>query len=131
MRRSPRASRLSVVPGCGMQSWISGHGAMNGAVPGTENGPTNVEFCGVAKSTWNFQRFKALDPGSIFIRKFGEPDGGAAPSRSAGKRLAYAFVSLKHTNFGALTPLNMATRSHAHASAPVKVLAPANRFHVT
>src|SRR4029077_16381278 len=120
MRRSPRASRLSVVAGCVMQSSVSGHGATNGAVPGMEMGPTRVEFRGVAKSTWNFQRVKALDPGSIFIRKFGEPGGGRAPSKSEGRRLEYALERLKHTNCGAATPLNMPTRSHAHVSAPVK-----------
>ena len=69
------------LPGCGMQSCVSGHGATNGAVPGMEIGPARVEFFGFAKSTWNFQRFKALDPGSIFIRKFGEPAGGRSLHR--------------------------------------------------
>src|SRR5437867_3503420 len=106
-----------------MQSWISGHGAVNGATPGMEIGPKKVEFLGFAKSTWNFQRFNAPVAVSTFMTKFGEPAGGAiAPSRSEGSRLANALVSWKHTNAGAATPCVMAMRSHAHVSAPVKVL---------
>src|SRR6266851_4864937 len=106
-----------------MQFSVVGHGAVNGATPGIEVGPKKVEFLGFAKSTWNFQRFKVLDAGSMFKRKFGEPaGGGVAPSRSEGKRLANALESWKHTNAGAATPLNMATRSHAHASAPMKLV---------
>src|SRR5205085_4205746 len=100
------------------------NGAVNGAVPATEVGPVKVEFLGFAKSTWNFQRFNVLEAGSIFMRKFGEPIGGAvAPSRSEGRRLANAFDRWKHTNAGAATPFTMPMRSHAHVSAPVNVLA--------
>src|SRR6476620_11551983 len=107
-----------------MQSSISGHGAVNGAVPGIEIGPMRVEFPGVAKSTWNFQRFNVFVAGSIFNRKLGEPAGGdVPPSRSDGKRLANAFEGWKHTNAGAAAPLSMATRFQAHVSGPVKVVA--------
>src|SRR5205807_9341294 len=53
------------------------------AVTGMTVGPVNVEFPGVAKSTWNLNRLRLLLPKNT--RKLGDPAGGAvAPSRSEG-----------------------------------------------
>jgi hypothetical protein len=59
-----------------MQLSLPGHGAVNGAAPAIAIGPVKVEFPGLAKSTWNLQRFNAPESGSMFARKFGEPAGG-------------------------------------------------------
>ena len=72
-----------------MQSCVVRQGAVNGATPAMDVGPVKVELFRFAKSAWNFQRFNAPELGSTFIKKFGEPVGGAVPpSRSAGRRLS-------------------------------------------
>src|SRR5262245_26307739 len=88
IRRSPRESSFCVVPGCGMQSCVVRQGDVNGATPAIEIGPTNVELFVLAKSTCIFHSCRAFEAGSMLMRKFGEPAGGAvAPSRSDGRRL--------------------------------------------
>src|SRR4029079_17673889 len=88
-RRSPIASSFCVVAGCGMQSWVAGHGAVNAATPGMEVGPVKVELLLFTKSAWNFQSCSAPEPGSMAMKKFREPvGGGVGPSKSEGKRLA-------------------------------------------
>src|SRR5689334_16381660 len=115
-----------------MQSCVVRHGAVNGATAPIAIGPVKVEFFVFAKSAWNFQRYSALEAGSTFIKKFGEPGGGGAdPSRSDGSRLANPLLGLKQTNVGAETPPTMAERSNAHASGPRKLPAPEKMFQVT
>jgi hypothetical protein len=63
-------------------------------LPRSTSDPVKVELLRVAKSAWNFQTFNAPEAGSIFIKKFGEPAGGAvAPSKSEGRRLAKVLES--------------------------------------
>ena len=112
-----------VVPGWGTQACVLLQGAVNAATPGREFGPVRVELLGAVKSTWNFHRFSAFAVVSTFMRKFGAPaGGGVAPSRSEGKRLSKALESWKHTRAGAAEPVNIALRSNAHASGPMKLL---------
>src|SRR6476661_8060247 len=123
MRRSPIASSRVVVPGCGIQSCVVRQGEVNGATPALDVGPVKVEFCGLVKLTWNFQRNSALEPGSTLMTKLGEPAGGCvAPSKSEGSQLAYVEfteVKLKCTSAGADAPASIALRSNAATSGPM------------
>jgi len=80
-----------------MQSRVSGQAKVNAAASASVVGPVNVELFGFAKLTWNLQRCSAPST-SRFMRKFGEPAGGAvAPSRSDGRRLYSVVARLKQT----------------------------------
>src|SRR6266516_4780925 len=94
MRRSARLSSFCRVPVWGTQA-PPPHAGVN---PATEMvlGPVNVEFAGVAKSTWNRHARRAFDPKSS--RVFDSPAGGEVdPSRSEGSRLPNDELSWKHT----------------------------------
>jgi hypothetical protein len=134
--RSPRESTFCVVPGWGMQSVGRDPPVQVTSVKGVTEmavGPVRVELLGVAKSTWNFQRFREFSVDSSKPRMYSfEPVGGAvAPSRFAARRpprllrlllvvpLPPPAVPLppKHC-WVAAVPLIIAVRSMAQTSEP-------------
>src|SRR5436309_7242726 len=107
MRRSASESNFCVVPGWGTQPRPPLHNGVNAAT-GTTVGPVNVEFAGVAKSTWNLKRLRLLVPKNTM--KLGEPAGGAVlPSRSEGNKPPIELPCWKHI-WVAGWPLSMAVR---------------------
>src|SRR6266568_8558926 len=81
MSRSASESSRCRVLGCGMH--VPPLQAGVNAATGMLVGPLKVDWAGVAKSTWNFQRFKEFVP--KFRKKFGDAVGGkVGPSRSEG-----------------------------------------------
>src|SRR6516165_212862 len=84
---------------------------------GIRPGPVNVEFAGLAKSTWNRKMNKSV-ASAMPSMKLGAPAGGAVvPSRSDGSRLDTLDGCWKQTAVAAL-PASMFARSYAHAMAP-------------
>src|SRR5258708_383989 len=92
------------------------------AATGILVGPLKVEFAGVAKSTWNFQRSREVELLSKARKKLGDPAGGAVdPSRSEGSRPPKELLSWKQTCVAGI-PARIAALSKAHARPPTKVL---------
>src|SRR5260370_9330250 len=95
------------------------HAAVKAAT-GIFVGPVKVEFPGIAKSTWNFQRLSEFVP--KFRKKFGEPGGGAIdPSRSDGNSPPKDELNWKQTCVAA-DPLRIAPPSNAQTFDPAKVV---------
>ena len=96
-----------------MLGWFESNAAV--AIAGAA---VNVEFAGVAKSTWNFQKASwfALAPSATI--QFGSPAGGSrAPSRSAGKRPPKEVLVVKHCCVAGC-PASILARSYAHTREP-------------
>src|SRR5690349_7340643 len=82
--------------------------------------PVKVVLAGLAKSTWNFQRFRLFVP--KLRKKLGDPVAGAVvPSRSEGSNPPKLVLSWKHC-WVALAPASMLVRSKAQTLAPAKLV---------
>src|SRR5258708_3285023 len=116
MRRSATEANLTAVPNCGTHV-TAPHNGVKGAT-GTTVGVENVVFAGVAKSTWNLNKFRLRPSWPKDTMKLGEPGGGAiVPSISAGSSPETEVPCCMH-DIAAGCPASMAARSYAHGAAP-------------
>src|SRR5437588_556377 len=97
------------------------HASVNAAVARLV-GPANVEFDGVAKSTWKSNSASVLALAPSASTWFGAPAGGAvAPSRSDPSSPPMVFAVVNETDRAGL-PASMLARSRAETSPPRNVV---------
>src|SRR5260370_26373820 len=95
------------------------HSSLKGATP-IKVGPEKLELVGVAKSTWNWKRFRWVESARS-TRKLGSPGGGGGLlSRSEGNSLPTLLAAWKQMDVAEF-PASIFVRSYEQASAPAKL----------
>src|SRR5260370_9575136 len=95
------------------------HRAVKGATP-IKVGPEKLELVGVAKSTWNWKRFRWVESARS-TRKLGSPGGGGVLlSRSEGNRLPTLLGSWKQMDVAEF-PASIFVRPYPQPSTPAKL----------